>query len=298
MSTPRDATRHPYLGQRVAFGTRHGKEHQVAGPFADILGATVLAPRDLDTDQFGTFTGDVRRLASPADTARAKAELGATALGLSTALGSEASYGGLDGMLVPVHEELLMFIDLDRNIEVIEGQRSITPLPGPRQARTMADLEPHLPRFGFPAQALVVRPGDGSIDPLRQNRTIDPAHLSKGITDRTELTRALRSAASVSENGYALVEADLRADNNPTRQAVLRRLAHRLGLRLDTCCPTCACPGYGRITTLPGLPCRTCRHPTDLAQADVHACPTCPHTHTEPRPVTTADPASCPLCNP
>ncbi|WP_380168880.1 DUF6671 family protein [Jannaschia sp. R86511] len=295
MSARRHVPLHPYLGRRIAFGTRHGKEHQVAGPFAEILGATVLTPPDLDTDQFGTFTGDVGRVGTPAQTARAKAELGATALGVPTALGSEASYGDPTGLLVPVHEELLMFVDLDRDIEVIEGQRSITTLPAPRRAQTLADLEPHLHRFGFPAQALVVRPAG---HPTDRNRPPDPAHLSKGITERTELDRALRRAASASPDGHAMVEADLRAHHNPTRRTVLRALGDRLALRLNTSCPACASPGYGRTATVPGLPCRTCHRPTDLARADTHTCPACPHTHTEPRPATTANPVSCPTCNP
>lgn len=48
-----------YRGATVVFGTQHGKATQVAPAFLTILGATVVAPTGLDTEQFGTFTGDV-----------------------------------------------------------------------------------------------------------------------------------------------------------------------------------------------------------------------------------------------
>lgn len=184
--------RSPYRAQRIALGTMHGKQRQVAEPFASVLAADVIAPDGLDTDQFGTFTGGVRRVATPAETARAKAELGAAALGVPTALGSEASYGNA-GILVPVHEELLLFVDLDRDIEVIEGERTITRLPAPWRARDLAAGEAHLSGFGFPAQALVVRPASS-----HAAHPVHPVHLLKGITDRAELAHAVHQAAAAS----------------------------------------------------------------------------------------------------
>ncbi len=47
------------------FATRHGKQHQAAGPFRELLDARVVAPDDLDTDRFGSFTGEVPRTRTP-----------------------------------------------------------------------------------------------------------------------------------------------------------------------------------------------------------------------------------------
>ena len=52
-------TPHPYRGAVIAFATMHGKEHLARGPFHTILGATVLGVAGIDTDQFGTFAGDI-----------------------------------------------------------------------------------------------------------------------------------------------------------------------------------------------------------------------------------------------
>ena len=74
-----------YAGRIVTFATVHGKELLARDPFRRILGATGTAPRQLDTDQFGTFSGKVSRTLSSIASARAKARLGmeadATSLG-------------------------------------------------------------------------------------------------------------------------------------------------------------------------------------------------------------------------
>jgi hypothetical protein len=110
-----------YQGTVVVFGTRHGKHDQAAAAFNRHLGARVIAPPDLDTDQFGTFTGETPRHLSPVAAARAKAHLAAETTGRRQALASEASYGPLPGTGLPGHEELLLFADLDRGWEIIEG---------------------------------------------------------------------------------------------------------------------------------------------------------------------------------
>ena len=94
----------PYRGYEVAVGTRHGKERQLAPAFVEVLGASLVVPPDLDTDQFGTFTGEVARVASATDTARAKARLGMRTLGLRHGLASEASYQPSSALGWPVHE--------------------------------------------------------------------------------------------------------------------------------------------------------------------------------------------------
>ena len=69
-------TPNPYRGAVIAFATMHGKEQLARGPFRTILGAAVLAPAGIDTDQFGSFAGDIPRTLTPQQAARSKALLG------------------------------------------------------------------------------------------------------------------------------------------------------------------------------------------------------------------------------
>lgn len=69
-------TPNPYRGAVIAFATMHGKERLAHESFRTILGASVIAPESIDTDQFGTFAGDVHRTLPPLQAAREKALLG------------------------------------------------------------------------------------------------------------------------------------------------------------------------------------------------------------------------------
>ena len=276
-----------YAGQIVAFGTQHGKEHQVAPAFAAVLHAEVVAPPDFDTDQFGTFSGEAPRTLSPVDAARAKARLAMAALATPYGLASEASYGPLPGLGLPGHEELLIFLDAERGIEVVEGERTLTTPGGRCRVASLSEARPCLEQAAFPAQAVIVRAAAG-----------DGLPIHKGIADLHHLEQAIQDAARRSADVHVVLEPDLRAHHNPTRRALLARLGHRLAQRLATPCPVCSTPGYGRRTTRIGLPCAACGWPTDLVSADIHGCQRCHHQHRQPRRGTTAEPRWCDRCNP
>lgn len=286
MSTKTERVREsPYSGHLIAVGTRHGKQHQLAPAFDEILGARLLTPPDLDTDRFGTFSGDRPREGSPLDAARAKARLALEVSGLDYALSSEASYGPLPGNGCLGHEELLLFRDQRRGIEVIEGFRT-TALPG--LSHTVADWAelPASALAGLPTQGLIVHASG------------DPGAVVKGITDPRELRAAVNAAVTRSVEGRAVVQPDLRAHHNPSRQRVLTRLGEVMAHRLATACPRCATPGFGRVDTRPGLPCHTCETPTALPRWEIHRCCACDQTATKPTEPAFASPADCPYCNP
>lgn len=279
----------PYRGQVVAVGTRHGKQNQFADPFAEILGARLCTPADLDTDLFGTFTGERPRPGGSLDAARAKARLALEVTGLTCALASEASYGPLPVTGVSGHEEILLFCDVTRGIEVVEGYRTAE-VPGhAEQVGDPGEVSATL-LAGLPGQALTVRPaavggaGRGAI--------------VKGITDTAALRAALAAAIAASPDGQAVVEPDLRAHHNPSRRRVLRRLGRAMARRLATCCPACGTPGFGRVDGVPGLPCARCASATTLIGAEILGCCRCPFTLVRPVTAGPADPADCPSCNP
>ncbi len=281
-SEPTAAEPTPYRGRAVAVGTKHGKQHQFAPAFRRVLGATLTTP-PVDTDRFGTFTGDVARTGGPLEAARAKATLAMSVTGLAYGVASEASYGPLPGGW-PGHEEILLFRDDVAGIEIVEGYRTPS-VPGVAQRVSRHDdLAPALVN-GLPAQGLIVRPAgaDGTI--------------IKGVNGIDALRSAIETAVVASPDGLALVEPDLRAHHNPSRRRILSALADTMALRLATPCPSCAAPGFGRVGAEAGLPCRVCRTPTPLRHAEIHACAAC--THRESRKVgAAADPAACPACNP
>lgn len=276
-----------YAGAVIAMGTMHRKEEQVAPAFAQELGARVIAPAGIDTDQFGTFTGDVSRTLTPLEAATAKARLAMRVAGVHYGLASEASYDAWFGTL-PMHEEILLFVDDTRDIRVVEGV-NVCGAPGaPRLVDGAEEAMAAARGYGFPSQGVAVKATVA--DRLRV--------FGKGITDPAELTATVTAAVATADGGRAWLEPDLRAHHNPSRRQVIADLARRLARRLATPCPGCACPGYGKVAAREGLPCQACGCPTGLIAADIHGCAACEHRHTVARSGPPAEPRFCPRCNP
>ncbi len=64
-----------FSGRKLVIATKHKKE-KIIGPLAaSRLGVLPVVPAGLDTDQLGTFTGEIERPADPLTTARKKCEM-------------------------------------------------------------------------------------------------------------------------------------------------------------------------------------------------------------------------------
>ncbi len=272
----------------------HGKERALARSFRAGLGAELRLHR-ADTDQLGTFSGDVERPGDAISTCRAKAELGLEATGQTLGLASEGSFGPHPAIpFLAVGQEVLVFIDRERQLTVVEQHLEPRTTFASRSLQ-LADLHSDalqrwLALVRFPSHGLIVRPELGPVQ----------GPCFKGIHDARQLERAIRRCADVGSDGLVRLESDMRAHCNPTRMASIRRLGFQLVRRLRQPCPACGSPGWGPRESLEGLPCRTCRTPTSLIAAERWRCPACEHSEERPRRdgLELADPMHCPWCNP
>ena len=211
-------------GALVALPTRHGKELAIAPSFRLHLDATIRLA-DVDTDQLGTFTGDVPRPLGPVETAVEKARRGLEVSGLSFAIASEGSYRP-DGP---------MFSGA-RNVEILTLVGRHWPMPvtevgvnvesnfdhftvGASGYRSAAFWD-FLETVGFPAHALVVVP----------HGPVGRPPIFRGIKSLDDLGSAVEQAMAASGVGLAHVETDMRAHMNPTRMRAITQLAERLAL--------------------------------------------------------------------
>jgi ribosomal protein L37E len=280
---------HPFQGQRAAIATMHGKERVVAPLLAQWFGLRLERAEGVDTDALGTFTGEIERNGSMLDAARAKAQLAIERTGARLGLGSEGAFGPHPLMpMIPSGLELMVLIDSETNHEIAVHLRTST-----NYDSTLApggDLSPFLARVGFPDHAVIVRPQKGA----------ERAAVVKGLVAPQALRDAIDAMAARSVTRKALVQTDMRAHLNPTRMRAITHVTKALALRVARLCPVCGSPGFGRVKVKRGLPCRECGSPTDLVQAEVHACGRCGYREDKrQRPVTLrADPTWCPLCNP
>ena len=278
-----------YCGRSIALATRHGKERALALPFRCGLGAE-LELCAVDTDQLGTFSGEIPRLTDAAATAEAKARLGLEASGLPFGLASEASFGPHPAMpMLPVGQELLVFLDLERDLCVIEQRLEWRTNYSHTLLEPDGSLEPWLAQVLFPSHAVIARPATHQAD-----------MLFKGLDGTTALAEAIASCRAADPDGRVWLETDMRAHCNPTRMRSIRRLGVEMVRRLRTPCPECGSPGWGLLETKPGLPCSDCGTATELTHSEIWGCQQCGARRVQPRRDgrLQADPGQCPWCNP
>jgi hypothetical protein len=272
-----------FSGQVALIATAHGKQAAFAPPL-ERVGFTVQTPEGLDTDRFGTFSGEVERQGDMLDAARAKARAAFVHSGSSAdwVIASEGAFGPsrLVPLLAEAKELALAWRPAD-DLEVIATQAGFDTNFAHLDVTPQADLAGFLARAGFPDHALIVRTG-GDV-------------AAKAVTDRGTLDRWIAGA-----DAPVRLETDMRAHLNPTRMGEIGQLAETLAERLATPCPSCQAPGFGRTWIEPGLPCEACGTPTDLVLRELWSCGACGHEEARPRADgrTSADPGECPVCNP
>lgn len=280
------ADRPTYAGRSASLATRHDKLPLVAPAFADIVGLVVVeAP--VDTDRFGTFSGERARCGSALDAAVAKARDGMRELGLPVGLASEGTISPLG--LVPVHldTELVVIVDDVEGFVLAEYASSHAIVAHSFVIEPGDEFdERELSRAGFPEHGLIVRT-DGVANP----------EMTKGIHDRDQLACAIADSFRKGAP-RVIVESDLRASHSPSRRPTIELAAKKLAERLACTCRSCGCPGWGVVDVERGLPCSDCRAATDLVCAEVHGCPRCDERTTVPLTSVFADPSRCGRCNP
>jgi hypothetical protein len=281
----------PYEGATFLLTTKHAKSLAIGPAIWRHLGASVLEQL-ADTDQLGTFSGEVERQGSALESARRKCEWGLGLTGSSAEIGlaSEGSFGPHPAIpFLPCDHEILYFIDRKRGFHLHVESLSEKTNYQMMGVSTWDELHDFAQRANFPSHALILRPED---------RTRQP--LFKGIMDESELQSAFEHCSKVAPSDKVWVETDMRAHLNPTRMIVIAELAEVLARRLAALCPSCHAPGWGKTDIKKGLPCEYCGLATEMIKSEIHSCVLCSHQQTVPRPdgLLKAPQQHCSWCNP
>lgn len=284
--------RNPYHQEKVALGTKHKKELVIAPEFRVQLGATVIVPKEMDTDSLGTFSGEIERHGSPIDVVVKKAEWAMSLTGLPYGLANEGSFGPHPQIgFVPADSEWMVFIDQKRNFKILEYSISTKTNFGHIAVKTAHEAEQFLKEAQFPSHGMIVRP---HISAIKDH------DLFKGIISKQALEEAVNHCSKKSADGLAQIETDMRAHMNPTRQTEIQSLAKKLSLRLGDMCKSCGTPGWGLIDTVLGLPCEICEEPTQMIKYEKFGCAKCDNTELHERSdgLKTSSAQYCDRCNP
>jgi len=281
------AERHPHRDRVAVLATKHEKGPLIGPPLARAVGLSVR-PVVVDTDRFGTFSGEVPRPGSAWDTAVAKARHAMAVTGVDLGLASEGTFAPPPGLpWGVVATELVVLVDDELDLVVGETAVSYDVVTVSALLAAGEDGGPTLAAGAVPNHHLIVRPAAGPGRPL-----------FKGVADGAALAHAVEVCATVSPDGRARVETDLRAHLCPSRRPVIERAASALGDRLARRCGACGTPGWGRIALELGVPCSWCGAEVGLVRAQIMGCGSCPHRWVVPVGPAQADPGRCPSCNP
>ncbi|MCX8486246.1 MAG: hypothetical protein ORN53_03545 [Crocinitomicaceae bacterium] len=277
-----------FEGRSLFIATNHHKEAVIQPILERELNVNCFSIPMFNTDQFGTFSGEIERNQSPVDTLKAKCQLGFDVTACDLVIATEGSFGAHPDLpFCAAHDELILLMDFKNNVSFSARILTTETNFQGKKIRSEEELIAFGESIDFPNQAMILRNEEQSM-----------LYLKKGINDWDELLTAFRVCMRRHDNVF--VETDMRAMHNPLRMKQIELLAQKLINQIKVLCPACEMPGYGVTSVSPGLPCWICETPTSSVLKHVLTCAACQHQEEVffPNGRETEDPTYCPACNP
>lgn len=265
----------------------HNKQEVLAPILEKNLGV-ICDVSQVNTDDLGTFSGEINRKGNGLETAREKCFLGKERSDADLILASEGSFGPHPTYFFsPANEETLMLIDTKYHVEWYATILSTDTNFNNRLCKNLEEVKDFCNQALFPSHALIVR-----------KDSTDFFDIKKGINTYERLEEL--TVDYLKHYGQVYLETDMRAMCNPTRMKNIQKTAEKLVNQLNQLCPQCQFPGFSIKETVSGLPCSECGFPTESIKELIYSCQRCNHR------ITTAyssekiyeDPQYCQICNP
>lgn len=276
-----------FKGRKLLIATKHKKERVIAPILEKELGVNCFVT-DIDTDKFGTFTGEIERKEDAISTARNKCFLAMELENCDLVLASEGSFGAHPSLFFAnADEEILLFIDKKKDIEIIVRELTFETNFNGSEIKTIKELEEFVKNSKFPTHGIILRKAKN-----------DSTLIEKGITNLDQLYKTFKYLISM--YGSAFIETDMRAMYNPTRMKVIENATYKLAKKINSLCPKCSIPGFGIIDSKSGLPCDLCNFPTQSTLSHIYSCQKCNYIKEVffPNGRKKEDPMYCDICNP
>lgn len=279
----------------IAFATQHHKDKIISALFKDNFNAQLIVPPNIDTDQFGTFTGEIQRPSDIKQVLRKKAELGLKATGLQLGLANEGSFGPHPNMpWLECNQETFIFVDARLEIEIFANVVSLENRAEYSAIEDEHQLISFLEKINFGPQAVIVKPSPTDTD-VRD-------YIFKGLTDQQKVLEAIRKIKTDLKQKSVWIETDNRAHLSPKRQAVILKSAENLVQLLKSKCPGCEYPGFEIKDFIMGMKCESCGLKSEKPAQEIWGCPNskCDFEEVKERSdgLKFLKPEQCDWCNP
>ena len=275
-------------GRKLVIATKHKKENVIAPLLEQYLSVKCIVPEDFDTDELGTFTGEIERKDDALSTVRQKCLLAMEQTQVELGIASEGSFGPHPNIfLAHADEELLIFIDKKNKFEIIARELSLDTNFNATTINCFHDLVDFVREVGFPEHAVILK--------VVVNNKITAI---KGIQSWELLEESYNKLSK--NNSQVVAETDMRALYNPTRMKVIEQATVKLVEKIKSLCPQCSTPGFGVINSKKGLPCEWCNLPTKSIISHIYQCQKCDFELEKmyPNNKKKEDPMYCDFCNP
>lgn len=277
-----------FEGRTLVIASMHRKEKVIAPLLEANLGVKCIVSDQLNTDLFGTFSGEISRAKNPLDVLRMKCNAAMDLTNVDLAVASEGSFGNHPMMyFTSADDELLMLVDRKNKLEIVERELSLQTNLNAAYVNDFEELKSFADKVHFPSHAVCMKDSESG-----------GRYLVKGIQSMDQLKSCFHHCFNEFNSVY--VETDMRALYNPTRMKVIEIATAKLCATIASKCPNCSFPGYSVQTALTGLPCSNCHFPTKSTQAFVYKCAHCAFEEKKnfPHDKTEEDPMYCDFCNP
>ena len=162
MTNPSDL----FAGRVAVLATMHRKEQAIAPVLEGRLGMKVVVPSGLDTDAFGTFSGEIKRPSDQLTTARLKAAAALRHTGETLAIASEGSFGPHPQIpFLSCDRELVLLLDRQHQLEIVGQILSTDTNYRSQSIHSLEEALAFVKTLNFPSHGVVVKAmGDPGAD--------------------------------------------------------------------------------------------------------------------------------------
>lgn len=252
-----------FKNRSLVIATKHKKEQVIAPLLEQSISVKCSVPFLFDTDQLGTFSGEVERKLNPLETARLKCKLAMDETGCDLAVASEGSFGQHPTIFfAPADDEIVLLLDRKNNLEIIGRKISTNTNFDGKAIKSIEEGLHFANEHGFPSHAMILRRSENEYTDIHKN-----------INTKERLQQSLETFFKDSDAAW--IETDMRAMYNPKRIQVIAQATEELVNNIVNCCPECDTPGFQVDEVESGLPCELCNRPTRSTLAFRYKCSTC-----------------------
>ena len=269
--------------KKIVVASKHEKVKAIK-PLFDVKFDSTFLSCNIDTDQLGTFSGEIERILTPYEAAIEKCRMAFNETDADYAIASEGSFGPHPTLFfVPADEEFMLFMSRDEQLIIWAKHISTETNYNQIDTPSTEQLTEFLEKIQFPSHKVLFK---------------SKTKIEKGIDDINILNELIQECKHQNESFQ--IETDMRAHNNPTRMKVIEETTYKLLEKLNSFCPSCNTPGFSVQEIVKGLPCAQCGLKTESTLKYIKICTSCNHNEDilYPRGIKTEDPMYCAFCNP